>query len=38
MPLARRIFATVPASTSSTKSIVPTTCDRNPGSVTNGVV
>ena len=31
MPLARRIFATALASTSSEKSMVPTTCERNSG-------
>src|SRR6185312_598639 len=38
MPLARKIFATAAASTSSAKSIVPTTWDRSSGSVTKGVV
>src|SRR4030095_8831811 len=37
MPLARSVLATAAASTSSEKSTVPTTCDRNSGSVTNGV-
>ena len=34
MPLARRIFATALASTSSEKSMVPTTCERNSGLAT----
>ena len=38
MPFARSTLATALASTSSAKSMVPTTCDRNAGSVTNGVV
>src|SRR4030095_315590 len=37
MPLARSVLATAAASTSSEKSTVPTTCDRNSGSVTKGV-
>src|SRR5258708_4618182 len=37
MPLARSALAIAAASTSSEKSTVPTTCDRNSGSVTNGV-
>ena len=37
MPLARSTFATAAASTASSKSIVPTTCERSAGSATNGV-
>ena len=37
-PLARNTFATAAASTSSLKSMVPTTCERCAGSATNGVV
>src|SRR3954454_9947157 len=37
MPLALNVAATAAASTSSEKSTVPTTCDRNSGSLTNGV-
>src|SRR5205807_1125493 len=37
MPLARRTAATAEASTSSSKSIVPTTSERLAGSATNGV-
>src|SRR5690606_32095076 len=37
MPLARRILATWAASTASSKSMVPTTCERCAGSVTYGV-
>ena len=37
MPLARNAFATAAASTPSSKSIVPTTCERSAGSVTYGV-
>ncbi len=37
MPLARRVAATAAASTSSVKSIVPTTWERCAGSTTNGV-
>ena len=36
-PLARRIRAIAAASTSSEKSMVPTTSERRAGSVTNGV-
>ena len=38
MPLARNTFATAAASTSSLKSMVPTTWERSLGSATNGVV
>src|ERR1700733_11521933 len=38
MPLARSTFATAAASTSSLKSMVPTTWERSLGSATNGVV
>src|SRR6266567_1719398 len=37
IPFARNTFATVAASTSAVKSIVPTTCERYRGSATNGV-
>jgi hypothetical protein len=37
MPLARSVAATAAASTSSLKSIVPTTSERLAGSATNGV-
>ena len=37
IPLARSILATAAASTASTKSMVPTTCERCAGSATNGV-
>src|ERR1700712_4758528 len=37
MPLARSSLATAAASTESEKSMVPTTCDRSAGSLTNGV-
>ena len=36
-PVGAQVFATAAASTSSEKSMVPTTCERNAGSVTNGV-
>ena len=37
IPFARSVFATTAASTSSLKSIVPTTSERFAGSATNGV-
>src|SRR5690606_20022044 len=37
IPFARSALATAAASTESTKSIVPTTCERFAGSLTNGV-